>query len=206
MPKSDYSKQIKATEDVVKDLAFQISSFLVKVMNNPAYKQHATKGIMTLLNQALKIVPAMLEEDALLYPEEHHDKDIHDQDEEGEPSGIVEKKADTKTKKKKKTGCDNKSGNAFHSKKDGKFIALTKDGKATEDYAYSRYFQDDCKERARGKKGTKQRLMLKPEVHKDCGRGDRENQGRGTWKCSTAEKTRAKVQEEKIKEHFERFL
>ena len=178
MPKSDYANQIKATEDVVKDLAFQISSFLVRAMNTPSYGKIAHKGITTLLNQAIKIVPAMLAEDALLYPDE--DSLAHDEEEE-----------------------ELEEINYYHGKNDGRFSPVNSKGAPTKDSTYSTRFSKG-KARAKTPAGTKKRMMISPKVLKNCGRSNKTNtEPKGDYRCY---KDKPVKEDNELKEHFRRFL
>ena len=75
--KGVYAKKLKAYDDVLKELSFQIATFLLKTQTTPNYGKTASKAIMGLLRQAINTANAMsveemkvMVEDYLIYPDE----------------------------------------------------------------------------------------------------------------------------------------
>ena len=77
----------------------------------------------------------------------------------------------------KKESKQEKPGNPYHSKNDGKFTSYE-----DEDYCWSLFFSEPNRGRVRGNKGSKvQKAISKPQ---DAGRGATRD-GHGSYKCST---------------------
>ena len=219
-----FASKIKAYDKIVKEVSFQIASLLVQAEEQPEKSKKSIKGIINLLNQAMKTGQAMVVgEDKLINNEEIGNIEVgYIADEEPEESdrdrkdrlfgghseltklsrGIVEEEELEEDKEKKKTPCDKVVGNPYHNAQTGQW-AKTKNGKPVEDFVYSKYFNPKCKARAKGEANTRNRKAI-PNV-KDCGRG-RKKDGHGQYRCRDNYRIWEEQEMDVLREHFQRYL